>query len=44
MTGAPRLGPAELRSLIKDYDRLHAGPRGVTATWAWLLVDAAARP
>ncbi len=44
VTGAPRLGPAELRSLIKDYDRLHAGPRGVTATWAWLLVDAAARP
>ena len=43
VTGDPRLSPSELRSLLRDYDRLHARPGGVVATWAWLLIDATAR-
>lgn len=42
VTGAPRLGAGELRAMLRDYGRLHAGKGGVTATWAWLLVDAVA--
>ncbi len=42
VTGAPRLDPGNLRSLIRDYDRLHRCDEGVYATWAWLLVDAVA--
>ncbi len=43
VTGSPRLGAGELRSLIRDYDRLHRKGDAVAATWAWLLVDAVAR-
>ncbi len=43
VTGDPRFSPSELRSLLRDYDRLHAGRDGVIATWAWLVVDATAR-
>jgi len=43
VTGDPRFSPSELKSLLRDYDRLHACPSGVVATWAWLLVDATAR-
>jgi SAM-dependent methyltransferase len=43
VTGEPRFSPTELRSLLRDYDRLNARPDGVVATWAWLLVDATAR-
>ena len=43
VTGDPRLSPSELKSLIRDYDRLNARPDGVVATWAWLLIDATAR-
>ena len=43
VTGDPRFSPAELRSLLRDYDRLHAHKDGVVATWAWLVVDATAR-
>ena len=43
VTGEPRLSPSELKSLLRDYDRLNARPDGVVATWAWLLVDATAR-
>lgn len=43
VTGEPRLSAGELRSMIRDYDRLNARPEGVVATWAWLLVDATAR-
>ena len=43
VTGDPRMSPSELRSLLRDYDRLHARPGGVVATWAWLLIDATAR-
>ena len=42
VTGEPRLSPGEIRALIRDYDHLHTGINGtVSATWAWLLVDAA---
>lgn len=43
VTGEPRLSAGELKSLLRDYDRLNARPDGVIATWAWLLVDATAR-
>lgn len=43
VTGEPRLSPSELKSLLRDYERLNARPNGVVATWAWLLVDATAR-
>jgi len=43
VTGEPRFSPTELKSLLRDYDRLNARPDGVVATWAWLLVDATAR-
>jgi SAM-dependent methyltransferase len=43
VTGDPRFSPSELKSLLRDYDRLNARPDGVVATWAWLLVDATAR-
>ncbi len=43
VTGEPRFSPTELKSLLRDYDRLNARPEGVVATWAWLLVDATAR-
>jgi hypothetical protein len=43
VTGDPRLSPSELKSLLRDYDRLNARPDGVVASWAWLLVDATAR-
>ncbi|NDD70711.1 hypothetical protein EBZ97_01545 [bacterium] len=42
VTGSPRMSPGTLKSLIKDYDRLHPKSGGVVATWAWLLVDAVA--
>ena len=42
VTGAPRMSSGNLKSLIKDYDRLHPKSGGVVATWAWLLVDAVA--
>ena len=42
VTGSPRLSSGSLKSLIKDYDRLHPKSGGVVATWAWLLVDAVA--
>lgn len=43
VTGEPRLSPGELKSLIRDYDRINAHQAGVIATWAWLLVDATAK-
>lgn len=43
VTGEPRLGVGTLRALLKDYTRLYGKPGGsVPATWAWLMVDAAA--
>ncbi len=42
VTGSPRISAGTLKSLIKDYDRLHPKSGGVVATWAWLLVDAVA--
>ncbi len=43
VTGEPRFNAGTLRALLKDYTRLYGKPDGtVPATWAWLLVDAAA--
>lgn len=43
VTGEPHFNAGTLRSLLRDYTRLYGNPDGtVRATWAWLLVDAAA--
>lgn len=43
VTGEPRFNAGTLRALLRDYTRLYGKPDGtVPATWAWLLVDAAA--
>ena len=43
VTGEPRFNAGTLRALLKDYTRLYGKPDGsVPATWAWLMVDAAA--
>lgn len=42
VTGEPRFSAGELRSLLREYNRLFPAPdgSGVRATWAWLMVDA----
>lgn len=42
VTGEPRYSASELRSLLREYDRLFPAPsgKGVRATWAWLMVEA----
>ena len=43
VTGDPHFNAGTLRALLRDYARLYGNPDGsVRATWAWLLVDAAA--
>lgn len=40
LTARPLLTAGQLRQAIRTYDHLHRTPGGVTATWAWLAVQA----
>jgi SAM-dependent methyltransferase len=42
VTGRVRVGPAKLRRALRRYDKQHAIPGGVAATWVWLAVEAVA--
>jgi SAM-dependent methyltransferase len=40
VTGHARMGPGSLRSAMRLYDSRHRTAAGVSATWAWLVVEA----
>jgi trans-aconitate methyltransferase len=40
VTGHPRLGPGRLRQAMRTYEADHRSPGGISATWAWLAIEA----
>jgi len=40
VTGRPRLGAGQLREAMRQYDSLFRSQNGVSATWAWMAVEA----
>ncbi len=40
ITGQPLLSAGQLRQALRDYDVAHGSAQGVTATWAWLAIEA----
>ncbi len=40
VTGHARVGPGFLRSAMRAYDSRYRTATGVSATWAWLVVEA----